>query len=170
MHSFGQIRDDQKDKKTAQVIDIREAILLNIRLLEKLNLQSRNSAKPPTMSFISGSSSSNSNPAASASGSKDKDDDSTITSSLHSMAASGNEGDEGKKNTPHYHFIHSMILPSTIKIQRELKSRKFKVRIFMLFSSRPFPGTDDRRPSFGRKRCHDYIWHKDACSTFLSSD
>lgn len=44
--------------------------------------------------------------------------------SLHSMAA----GEGKNKNTPHYHFIHSMILPSTIKLQRELKSRKFKVR------------------------------------------
>ena len=31
-------------------------------------------------------------------------------------------------NTPHYHFIHSMLLPSTVKIQKELKGRKFKVR------------------------------------------
>jgi hypothetical protein len=99
------------------------------------------------MSFFSGPSSSSS-PATSASGSKDKDDDSTITS-LHSMAASGNVGGEENKNTPHYHFIHSMILPSTMKIQRELKSRKFKVRVFVLFSSRPFQDTDDPTTSWG---------------------
>ena len=32
------------------------------------------------------------------------------------------------QKSPHYHFIHSMILPSTVKIQKELKGRKFKVR------------------------------------------
>jgi len=37
--------------------------------------------------------------------------------------------EEGAR-TPHYHFIHSMILPSTLKIQKELKGRKFKVRYF----------------------------------------
>ena len=33
--------------------------------------------------------------------------------------------------TPHYHFLHSMILPATVKIQKELKGRKFKVRLFV---------------------------------------
>jgi hypothetical protein len=31
-------------------------------------------------------------------------------------------------SSPHYHFIHSMILPSTVKIQKELRGRKFRVR------------------------------------------
>ena len=39
-----------------------------------------------------------------------------------------NNGEGGSNKTPHYHFIHSMILPSTVKIQKELKGRKFKVR------------------------------------------
>ena len=40
------------------------------------------------------------------------------------------KGSEPKEdpNTPHYHFIHSMLLPSTIKIQKELRGRRFKVR------------------------------------------
>jgi hypothetical protein len=33
------------------------------------------------------------------------------------------------EDTPHYHFIHSMLLPSTIKIQKELRGRRFKVRL-----------------------------------------
>ena len=33
--------------------------------------------------------------------------------------------------TPHYHFLHSMILPATVKIQKELKGRKFKVRLIV---------------------------------------
>lgn len=33
---------------------------------------------------------------------------------------------EMNDNTPHYHFIHSMLLPSTIKIQKELRGRRFK--------------------------------------------
>jgi hypothetical protein len=41
---------------------------------------------------------------------------------------SGAINGEGGNKTPHYHFIHSMILPSTVKIQKELKGRKFKVR------------------------------------------
>ena len=57
-----------------------------------------------------------------------RNDDSTLTS-LRSTPAAGSDGGDNR-NTPHYHFIHSMLLPSTIKIQRELKSRKFKVRVF----------------------------------------
>jgi hypothetical protein len=53
-----------------------------------------------------------------------RNDDSAVMT-LHSVPA---EGAEKSKNTPHYHFIHSMILPSTIKLKRELKSRKFTVR------------------------------------------
>lgn len=52
----------------------------------------------------------------------------SAVTSLHSVAAT----DGKNKNTPHYHFIHSMILPSTMKLQRELKSRKFKVRNFFV--------------------------------------
>jgi hypothetical protein len=40
------------------------------------------------------------------------------------------DDDDDYKNTegPHYHFIHSMLLPSTVKIQKELRGRRFKVR------------------------------------------
>ena len=30
-------------------------------------------------------------------------------------------------DTPHYHFIHSMLLPSTIKLQKELRGRRYRV-------------------------------------------
>eukprot|EP00535_Pseudo-nitzschia_heimii_P012093 CAMPEP_0197196342 /NCGR_PEP_ID=MMETSP1423-20130617/32306_1 /TAXON_ID=476441 /ORGANISM="Pseudo-nitzschia heimii, Strain UNC1101" /LENGTH=2211 /DNA_ID=CAMNT_0042650137 /DNA_START=205 /DNA_END=6840 /DNA_ORIENTATION=+ len=50
----------------------------------------------------------------------------TILRSTPAAAAAGSGGVEKNRNTPHYHFIHSMLLPSTLKIQRELKSRKFK--------------------------------------------
>lgn len=46
-----------------------------------------------------------------------------------SLRSTPSDVGEKNKNTPHYHFIHSMILPSTMKLQKELnKSRKFKVR------------------------------------------
>jgi hypothetical protein len=32
----------------------------------------------------------------------------------------------------HYHFIHSMIVPSTVKIQKELRGRRFRVSENML--------------------------------------
>ena len=34
-------------------------------------------------------------------------------------------------NTPHYHFIHSTLIPLTGKLQKELRGRKFKVRFFI---------------------------------------
>jgi hypothetical protein len=39
---------------------------------------------------------------------------------------------ERNDNTPHYHFIHSMILPSTLKIQKELRGRRFRVRVVVV--------------------------------------
>jgi len=41
-------------------------------------------------------------------------------------------------NTVHYHFIHSMLLPSTVKIQKELRGRKFKVRTSRASTNVPF--------------------------------
>jgi hypothetical protein len=47
-----------------------------------------------------------------------------------SNAIKGKADDDEYKNAegPHYHFIHSMLLPSTVKIQKELRGRRFKVR------------------------------------------
>ena len=65
---------------------------------------------------------------ASASSTKNAAD--AAAAAAESMATGGNdEGQQRRDNTPHYHFIHSMILPSTIKIQKDLKGRKFKVRV-----------------------------------------
>lgn len=36
-------------------------------------------------------------------------------------------------NTPHYHFLHSMLLPSTVKIQKELRGRRFKVSVSAVY-------------------------------------
>ena len=54
----------------------------------------------------------------------------------HRRSSTGTTTGEGTMTTtttrtPHYHFLHSMILPATVKIQKELKGRKFKVRLFV---------------------------------------
>jgi hypothetical protein len=47
-HPFGQIRDDRKDKKTAQVIDIREAISLKIQAPTALpRFRKQKASQPP---------------------------------------------------------------------------------------------------------------------------
>eukprot|EP00934_Nitzschia_sp_Nitz4_P000938 Nitzschia sp. Nitz4//scaffold97_size77645//35123//41576//NITZ4_005518-RA/size77645-processed-gene-0.93-mRNA-1//-1//CDS//3329560656//938//frame0 len=38
----------------------------------------------------------------------------------------GTSLEASEDKSPHYHFLHSMILPSTVKIQKELRGRKFK--------------------------------------------
>jgi len=43
-------------------------------------------------------------------------------------AASAKDAGRHNEDTPHYHFIHSMLLPSTVRIQKELRGRRFKVR------------------------------------------
>ena len=30
------------------------------------------------------------------------------------------------ESSPHYHFIHSTLMPTVVKIQKELRGRKFK--------------------------------------------
>ena len=67
------------------------------------------------MSFFSTSSSADSKVAAAA----------TAAATLETSTTTGATTNQ---KSPHYHFIHSMILPSTVKIQKELKGRKFKVR------------------------------------------
>ena len=64
-----------------------------------------------------------------------------VVSELASTPSSGGGGDHdnGGDNTPHYHFIHSMIVPSTIKIQKEMRGWKFKVRLCCFSSSRVCP-------------------------------
>jgi hypothetical protein len=73
------------------------------------------------MSFFSSSSAAASTGASSAS-SQGNNEPSTTT------ASSSLTSTERHDNTPHYHFIHSMILPSTAKIQKEMRGRKFRVR------------------------------------------
>lgn len=36
-------------------------------------------------------------------------------------------GDAEHDDSPHYQFIHTILLPNTIKIQKDLRGRKFKV-------------------------------------------
>ena len=50
------------------------------------------------------------------------------TAAATTLESTTTTGATTNQKSPHYHFIHSMILPSTVKIQKELKGRKFKVR------------------------------------------
>ena len=63
--------------------------------------------------------------------------DSKVAAAAATAAAttleSSTTGATTNQKSPHYHFIHSMILPSTVKIQKELKGRKFKVRLLCVF-------------------------------------
>lgn len=49
------------------------------------------------------------------------------------LAVRGGDNEKSRDNTPHFHFIHSMIIPSTTKIQKEMRGRKFKVRALCSF-------------------------------------
>ena len=52
---------------------------------------------------------------------------SMVSDGLAGFADASKEQEVQHTNTPHYHFFHSMLIPSTVKLQKELRGRRFKV-------------------------------------------
>lgn len=51
---------------------------------------------------------------------------SMVSDGLAGFADASKEQEVQHTNTPHYHFFHSMLIPSTVKLQKELRGRRFK--------------------------------------------
>mmetsp|Transcript_59953 Transcript_59953/g.147342 ORF Transcript_59953/g.147342 Transcript_59953/m.147342 type:complete len:2142 (-) Transcript_59953:113-6538(-) len=105
------------------------------------------------MSFFSSSSTSTTDAKSPEAGATATTGSSPVVSALASTPSSGGGGDHENDgdNTPHYHFIHSMILPSTTKIQKEMRGWKFKevqaklteaVNLLEKFQHEKWPDTD----------------------------
>jgi hypothetical protein len=47
-------------------------------------------------------------------------------------AASPSEGNGGKPKSQHEVFISSQVLPLTIKLQKEMRGRRYTVRIYLV--------------------------------------
>ena len=45
-------------------------------------------------------------------------------------ALSSDRAKDTENETPHIHFVKTRLLPYTIKIQKELRGRRFRVRLF----------------------------------------
>ena len=81
------------------------------------------------MSFFSSSSTSTADVKSPEAGTMTAESTSVVSALASTPSSAGGDHDNGGDNTPHYHFIHSMILPSTMKIQKEMRGWKFKVRL-----------------------------------------